>query len=254
MFECYFSPTDNVNATIVNKIKTAESDIEGAVMLITRKEMAYAITDLAKAGVTASMLVNSKEDCAPTSGTPPVADYAIVNAFASSLGAGFKDYTGGGVMHNKYLIVDQSNTASDPMVLTGSHNWSASANNYNDENSVVIHDAAIANIYYQNFNKIAKSSNVITDLRPAAGNAIDGFKLYPNPASGKVSIEMNAANAKVYSLKVFDLTGRIVMNRNLKVVAGRNFEKIDISALPKGIYMVQTTGIAGSEIQKLIVK
>ena len=48
------------------------------------------------------------------------------------------------------MIVDQDAPSSDPLVFTGSHNWSAAADNDNDENTLVIHDATIANIYYQN--------------------------------------------------------------------------------------------------------
>ncbi|HYX06621.1 MAG TPA: phospholipase D-like domain-containing protein, partial [Bacteroidales bacterium] len=54
---------------------------------------------------------------------------------------------------NKYMVVDQSLPASDPVVLTGSHNWSAAAEDRNDENTLIVHDATIANIYYQNFVK-----------------------------------------------------------------------------------------------------
>ena len=51
------------------------------------------------------------------------------------------------------MVVDQSLPGSDPVVLTGSHNWSASAEDRNDENTIIVHDATIANIYYQNFVK-----------------------------------------------------------------------------------------------------
>jgi len=54
------------------------------------------------------------------------------------------------LLHHKYLILDV-NSASDPMVVTGSMNWSANGDDTNDENTLIIHDAAIANQYYQEF-------------------------------------------------------------------------------------------------------
>lgn len=53
-------------------------------------------------------------------------------------------------LHHKYMIVDV-NSASDPFVVTGSTNWSANGNSTNDENMLIIYDAAIANQFYQEF-------------------------------------------------------------------------------------------------------
>jgi hypothetical protein len=61
------------------------------------------------------------------------------------------DDVSNGILHHKYMIVDQDAPASDPMAFTGSHNWSAAADNANDENTIIVHDATIANLYYQNF-------------------------------------------------------------------------------------------------------
>ena len=54
------------------------------------------------------------------------------------------------LLHHKYMIVDV-NSESDPLVVTGSMNWSANGDDTNDENTLVIHDAAIANQFYQEF-------------------------------------------------------------------------------------------------------
>ena len=54
-------------------------------------------------------------------------------------------------LHHKYAIADANVSASDPILLTGSHNWSSNAENNSDENTLIIHDATIANIYLQEF-------------------------------------------------------------------------------------------------------
>jgi len=64
----------------------------------------------------------------------------------------FDDVTNG-ILHHKFMVVDQYAPNSDPITFTGSHNWSAAADNDNDENTLVIHDATMANIYYQAFVK-----------------------------------------------------------------------------------------------------
>ncbi len=142
--ESYFSPTDGVNAKIVQTINTADKDLSIATMLITRTEMADAIAARKTAGAAVNVITNAEGNNA-----------TLVNSILSaSLGTHYTfDNVSSGIMHNKYMIVDQSATASDPQVFTGSHNWSAAADNDNDENTLIVHDAPLANIYYQNFVK-----------------------------------------------------------------------------------------------------
>lgn len=54
-------------------------------------------------------------------------------------------------LHSKTMIID-ADTTSDPTVIVGSTNWSNNGNNVNDENMLIIHDAAIANQFIQEFN------------------------------------------------------------------------------------------------------
>jgi phosphatidylserine/phosphatidylglycerophosphate/cardiolipin synthase-like enzyme len=142
--ESYFSPTDGVNAKIVQTINTTNKDLSIATMLITRTEMADAIA----ARKTAGAAVNVLTDASGSNAT------AVNTTLSTALGTHYTfDNVSSGIMHNKYMIVDQSAPASDPIVFTGSHNWSAAADNDNDENTLIVHDATIANIYYQNFVK-----------------------------------------------------------------------------------------------------
>ncbi|HSP80821.1 MAG TPA: phospholipase D-like domain-containing protein, partial [Myxococcaceae bacterium] len=54
------------------------------------------------------------------------------------------------LLHHKYLIVDVD-SSSDPFVVTGSMNWSTNGDQTNDENTLIIHDAAVANQFSQEF-------------------------------------------------------------------------------------------------------
>ena len=81
------------------------------------------------------------------------------------------------LLHHKYQIFDESDPAH-AIVWTGSHNWSAAAKTNNDENTVVVHEANIANLYFQEFaarflesgGAIPKS--VAAVLSPNGGEAI----------------------------------------------------------------------------------
>ncbi len=140
--ECYFSPSDGVNGRIVEVISTSNSDLSIATMLMTRTEMADAIAARKSAGVAVNVITNSEAGNSVT----------VNSILSASLTTHFTfDEVSSGILHHKYMIVDQYSPISDPIVFTGSHNWSAAADNDNDENTLVIHDATLANIYYQQF-------------------------------------------------------------------------------------------------------
>ncbi len=152
--ESYFSPSDGTTAKILAAINSADQDLSVAAMIITRNELAYAIRDRFNAGVTAKVLVNDDND--PSMAT-------VKATLESSLGANFRKTGESGIMHHKYLIVDNSTPASDPLLLTGSHNWSSSAEYRNDENTLIVHDATVVNEYFQEFTERFKHGVLIVD-------------------------------------------------------------------------------------------
>lgn len=154
--ECYFSPTDGVNGHIVETINTTNNDLSIATMLITRNEMANAIADQKNDGDDVNVITNAEGNNGATVNTILQGALGTHNTY---------DNVSNGILHHKYMIVDQGAPASDPIVWTGSHNWSAAADNDNDENTLVVHDATIANIYYQNFVKrFVDNNGVLTEL------------------------------------------------------------------------------------------
>jgi len=54
----------------------------------------------------------------------------------------------GALMHQKVIIIDHS------IVITGSYNFSSSAENHNDESVIVIHDTSIARQFLDEYNRI----------------------------------------------------------------------------------------------------
>ena len=58
---------------------------------------------------------------------------------------------GGGILHHKYMLIDADSSESEPIVITGSQNWTTSAEDVNDENTLIIHNAQIAQQYLQEF-------------------------------------------------------------------------------------------------------
>ncbi len=158
--ECYFSPSDGTNGHILSSINSADVDLEAATMIITRSELGYAIRDRVPLGASCKVLVNDDSD-------PAMA--TVKKTLEQALKEDFRKTGESGIMHHKYLIVDNNDPSSDPLLLTGSHNWSSSAEYRNDENTLIVHDATIANIYVQEFTERFKHGIIIVD-KPECNN------------------------------------------------------------------------------------
>ncbi|MEI6436989.1 MAG: phospholipase D-like domain-containing protein, partial [Bacteroidota bacterium] len=193
--EVFFSPSDGVNQQIVNHINTANSDIEIGTMLITRKVISDAIIAKAAAGISSRVIISNRA----------TSDAIVISTLAAALGNNFKEYNEQGMLHNKSMIIDQSNTASDPFVWTGSHNWSDAANVNNDENSIVIYNAQIANLFYQEFKyrfdtAIPLSQHPVLNLGP------------DQTVFGGDTVTLDAGQFTAYVWSTGDLTQSIIVD------------------------------------------
>lgn len=232
--ECYFSPTDGTNSQIIKHIGTTNHDLEIATMLITRDEIAEAIDTAHLNGNSVSVLTDNSQNSS---------NYTSVNTLLSSeLGDHYIYWNQSGIMHNKYMIVDEGDPNSDPIVWTGSHNWSASADNDNDENTLVIHDATIANLYYQNFMHIYTASGGVTAVKNYLENPVDqGLNVFPNPVrNGNLSVSCYISQGENNGqLQLIGLTGRTVFSRYVTLTNGTNKLSYNFPANYKGTYVMR---------------
>ena len=142
-----------------------------------------------------------------------------------------------GDCHHKYCIIDHSDLASDPMVITGSHNWSSSAENVNDENTVIVHDARVANLYHQEFRGILNALNGGGDAVQDLG--LRHWTLMPNPAREQAWVQgVNATDV----VTVLDAGGRQVQ---LDVWRQGNVAQLELGVLSPGMYHVVVTASNG---------
>jgi phosphatidylserine/phosphatidylglycerophosphate/cardiolipin synthase-like enzyme len=236
----YFSPSDGVNQKIIDAIGTANTDIEVNTMLITRSDIGYALRDKANVGVNTRVIVNSDGDCSET----------VVNTLTNSLGANFRKYGESGLLHSKAMIVDQSNTQSDPLVLAGSHNWSASANDKNDENTLIIYDATIANIFYQEFMARFNAGTplALEEIDPSSAS----FNLYPNPANGMVTLSLPKEVTGTITLRIFNRLGQLMLDEKVTSNNGNGLT-LDLNHLSDGLYFVDLSGKNFKSTEKLVM-
>ena len=142
------------------------------------------------------------------------------------------------ILHHKYCIIDgkDSQYANTAKILTGSHNWSAAAENYNDENTIIIHDFLIANQYFQEFT--SRFNKLINNIEIT--ESLNNIQISPNPTSGIININTDLK----FNMKVF-YNGQIIQEKE-------NVTKLDLSKLNSGIYTILFNTTKGIEVKKII--
>lgn len=81
----------------------------------------------------------------------------------------------------------------------------------------------------------------------------NAVKLYPNPATDKLKVEITAAIAGDATVQIFDVMGRTVMNTTAPVQVGKQSINLDINSLNSGIYNVNIVTQEGVITKKLTV-
>lgn len=230
--ECYFSPSDNTNDKIIETIQSADHNMYIATMLITRSDIGYALEDAIDAGVHTLIKINHSSQSSSS----------VVSMLQTELDTNFKtNDNAGNIMHHKYMIVDEG-TFSDPILLVGSHNWSYSANDRNDENTLIIHNNRMANIYLQEFMTFFPGS--ATGMED---HELRGVSVYPNPASEQLNIVLSHDASAM--LKLYNTNGQLVRTMQL----GSQNSILNINNLESGLYILEL--ISGNKVsrQKVMV-
>ncbi len=237
--EVYFSPSDATSSKIEKSIRSCNSNLQVAEMVITRNELATAIKDVALATATRGCLgvIVDDTNSSGSSAAPFVTIKLGVGSKAIVKPRAFQ------LFHHKYLIVDSDQPQSDPLVLTGSHNWSSAAENNNDENTVIVHDQMVANRYFQEFaarmEQFGTPYTTCTVTVAAAPYEVvnRNLEVYPNPASTELNVSIEGLSGTA-AISVTDMAGRNIQTLNVTSNGSLN-ETINLSNAARGLYVVR---------------
>lgn len=231
--ELYFSPSDGTTRQIRDAIGEAEDHVAFAIMAFTENSLGTAVADALSDGLEVMGII----------------DYVEFNGsefdFLVDEGVNVVDYQNedgtqwpdGPVLHHKYCILDYEEESSNPVTITGSHNWTASAESINDENTLFIFDHEVANWFWQEFHQRWQEQTVGIEEPTLAD-----FSVYPNPANEIVVI--NSDNAGY--LNILGSDGRLI--ERIFVKAGG--DQLDVSFIDSGIYFLQSQ----RGVQKLVIE
>ena len=137
--EIYFSPDDGVAAQLLSLLLGAQESIYFMAYTFTANDLGDAIRQRAADGLTVAGVMDDGQ-INSNQGT----EY---DPFMQA-GLDVRRDGNAGLMHHKVIIIDRS------IVITGSYNFSASAETSNDENVVIIHNADVAEQYMAEFQRV----------------------------------------------------------------------------------------------------
>jgi hypothetical protein len=234
--ESYFSPSDGTTQIIIETILSANETVDFSTLVFTRGDIADAVIQMNN-----DFFVTARGMIEQINTTGSEYQYLLdndVNVLS------YADLPG--QLHHKLAIIDHDSPDNDPIVLTGSHNWSSAAETTNDENTLVIHNADIANQYYQEF---SARWNELTVGINENGNPLHVI-LYPNPASDKISFIQSDFSGE-FQVTIQDLSGKTVKTKEINSTIGEE-NILDISSLSKGVYSITIRTQTGQKSQIFI--
>ena len=139
--QVYFSPGDDCPQIIINQLERASRSIDICVFTITDNRIADAIRDAFVRGIAVRVISDNDKSLDPGSDIERLKGLGIPVRIDQTQHH----------MHHKYAVFDQKTT------LTGSYNWTRSADKHNDENFVITSEPTINRAYLGHFDRLWNS-------------------------------------------------------------------------------------------------
>ncbi len=136
--DVYFSLVNDPEGAIIQDLDKAKETIDIAIYYFTDRDLANGVIAAYDRGVRVRIYLDKDQKEAKYSKSRYLAKHGVPIRYSSN------PY----IMHHKFCVIDSE------IVITGSYNWTASADKRNNENLLVIHDAKMAQEYSAEFNRL----------------------------------------------------------------------------------------------------
>jgi hypothetical protein len=201
--DIYFSLYDNPQKEIIKNINQAEAFINIAMYIFTDRDIALPLVKAHERGVKVRVYLDQEQT---------VYLYSQ-SRFLALKGINTRISTNKYNMHNKFAVIDNR------ILLTGSYNWTFSANHRNDENLMVIDDPDVISRYQNYFEKLwfdkysrQRTQALYEKAKPNLLNSLHSFTK-PEPQTININTASKAKLVKV--LKISEpLAQKITILRN----------------------------------------
>jgi len=82
----------------------------------------------------------------------------------------------------------------------------------------------------------------------------NALSVYPNPAHDKITVSIDASEKSVFSIKLIDISGRLVLDEAREGNVGVNLYELDLSHFSKGAYMLKVSSESINKNMKVAIE
>jgi hypothetical protein len=258
--EVYFSPSDSIAPFLCNLIMTKTTKSLFFCMLkFTLSDIENALHSVFNDGKQISGVFDSSNSVLPNCAYPRMIGTADTNAWNPHADV-FLD-TIPGLIHHKYFIIDANSSPGNKITGTGSFNWEPPAESENNENELIIFNARVNNLYFQEFHSRYKESggqligNGIGEIVTEVPSGSSLSQNYPNPFNPTTCIKYYVARSSQVKIVVYDIMGREVQTLVNKTLNPGMYESsFDGSSLTGGVYFYKMSACDYSATKKMMIK
>jgi len=175
--------------------------------------------------------------------------------------------------NNVYLGTTKTPSTISPLYSTFSFSqlsndsglvqWNRSFDNTSDNTGLLVHVNNFGDLFFASTTPTDSSSgwftgrigNAAGDVQNTAVKTIttdNNLSIFPNPFSTETNIRFTDLIAETLNLKICDLTGSVLQQREIHAIAGQNLQVLNTS-LSSGVYLLRLEGANSSSTQRIVV-
>jgi hypothetical protein len=109
-------------------------------------------------------------------------------------------------------------------------------------------NSSTANEVFKDVEPVATEQPIFSKPLRTSHNLI----IAPNPFNANITLDYELTENTALSIRILDVTGRVVQRNDVQETAGSHNKVIDASALPKGIYFLQFDDGQKKSVQKIV--
>ncbi|HDI82703.1 hypothetical protein DRQ17_04710 [bacterium] len=127
LIQVFFSPNGGCKDAVLKEINSAKRSVQVAVYLLTDREISNALLNAKERGVDVKVVLDGEQ-----ADEISYSKHIYLKKHGVDVRLVYPGKSGKGIMHHKFAVIDKKT------LLTGSFNWTPTADRYNHENLLVI--------------------------------------------------------------------------------------------------------------------